>query len=957
MRNFRNALGLAEHESPFPWQEELLARFIDEIGKRSSLDIPTGLGKTSVIAAWLVARSQGAALPRRLVYIVDRRAVVDQATREAEKLRSWVDSSPNVKSQLGLASDQSLPISTLRGQYVDNREWLEDPSAPAIIVGTVDMIGSRLLFEGYGVSRKMRPYHAGLLGADTLFVLDEAHLVPPFEMMLQTLVMNDTGFGPDHDLARLIPDFKLLSLSATGRSAEGEVWRLTEADLRHPVAKKRLEATKRLSFCESDGSKSLSELLAEEAWSLADREAKAVRVIVFSNSRDVAKKAKEAIEQLTGDTKQGINSMTIETELFVGARRVREREQAAEWLDAHGFLAGSEKAPQHPTFLFATSAGEVGVDLDADHMVCDLVEWERMVQRLGRVNRRGDGDAIVRVIVEWPSPDGPTQKAIAKLEAKRTKAEQAKVALFRTYRHRVETLRQAVVTLPQHGDWYDASPGAIRDPIATMLAPISDPGLKRMMFIGTGMAPDPRPLIAAATSPTPLRPALTRPIVEAWSMTSLEKHTGRPAVAPWLRGWVDDDPQTTVIWRRYLPVCENSSAAAKKQFADAAEFFEQAPPHLSETLETESRRVFDWLTKRAKTILKKMDNELPIGDDSDQSPQLQRDSIIGFVLGRALSVERFVSLEELAFEGDKKAVDRRKDELQRSLNNNTLVIDARFGGLSENGLLDDATKFKHSSTGDDEDWGLTGFRVRLSEDGSRSDDRIWRTCFRFVSRLSELGEPLSWLLVEKRRVSTTSEDARAITKTNQALSTHQEWAEREAKRLAKVLNLSPEYEQMLKVAARSHDEGKQSLRWQNTFSAPAEGRPFAKTRGPVKPRLLDGYRHEFGSLPYLERDPEFLSLSPDLQDLALHLVSAHHGFARPVIRTTGCEDAPPSALEHRAREVALRFARLQRRWGPWGLAWWESLLRAADQRASRLLDESPTNQETNDNQEGGHVDG
>ena len=69
---------------PFPWQEELLARFNAGIGKRMSLDIPTGLGKTSVIAAWLVARSQGAPLPRRLVDVVDRRAVVDQATREAE---------------------------------------------------------------------------------------------------------------------------------------------------------------------------------------------------------------------------------------------------------------------------------------------------------------------------------------------------------------------------------------------------------------------------------------------------------------------------------------------------------------------------------------------------------------------------------------------------------------------------------------------------------------------------------------------------------------------------------------------------------------------------------------------------------------------------------------------------------------------------------------------------------
>lgn len=57
---------------------------------------------------------------------------------------------PDLKTALGLG-DRSLPISTLRGQFVDNRDWLADPAAPAIVVGTVDMIGSRLLFMGYGV--------------------------------------------------------------------------------------------------------------------------------------------------------------------------------------------------------------------------------------------------------------------------------------------------------------------------------------------------------------------------------------------------------------------------------------------------------------------------------------------------------------------------------------------------------------------------------------------------------------------------------------------------------------------------------------------------------------------------------------------------------------------------------------------------------------------------------------
>lgn len=131
-----------------------------------------------MIAIWLIARAFAAKLPRRLVYVVDRRAVVDQATEEATRLREFVEANLSMKAGLSLGS-KMLPVSTLRGQLVDNREWLEEPSLPAIIVGTVDMIGSRLLFEGYRVSRKMRPYHAGLLGADTLVVLDEAHLVPP----------------------------------------------------------------------------------------------------------------------------------------------------------------------------------------------------------------------------------------------------------------------------------------------------------------------------------------------------------------------------------------------------------------------------------------------------------------------------------------------------------------------------------------------------------------------------------------------------------------------------------------------------------------------------------------------------------------------------------------------------------------------------------------------------------
>src|SRR5271156_2682753 len=75
---------------PFRWQRRLFERLV-EGHVPAALDLPTGLGKTSVIALWLVARAYGAKLPRRLVYVVDRRAVVDQATDEAEKLRNALE--------------------------------------------------------------------------------------------------------------------------------------------------------------------------------------------------------------------------------------------------------------------------------------------------------------------------------------------------------------------------------------------------------------------------------------------------------------------------------------------------------------------------------------------------------------------------------------------------------------------------------------------------------------------------------------------------------------------------------------------------------------------------------------------------------------------------------------------------------------------------------------------------
>lgn len=947
MSDLKKALGLRPAETPFPWQEDLLKRLLAGIGSRMSLDIPTGLGKTSVMAAWLVAKMGKASLPRRLVYVVDRRAVVDQATREAERLREWVKTRADVKEKLGLAGDQHLPISTLRGQFADNRQWLSDPSAPAIIVGTVDMVGSRLLFEGYGVSRKMRPYHAGFLGADTLFVLDEAHLVPPFERLLQRVTAERTELRGAAESEELVPRSVLLSLSATGRHGDGDALTISDKDLQHEVAVQRLRATKRLQLIAPENEDAdLVERLADKAWELSSNGETVQRILVFCNSRATALKVNQEVEKLAGDKNKDISKQRVARQLFVGARRVRERQQVADWLETHGFLAGTEAVTDKPAFVFATSAGEVGVDLDADHMVGDSLDsksgmgvaFERMVQRFGRVNRRGNGSAEIHILLERDTPNqkeaADLEKALAKPERQRGAKDHDLVTRF----HKAPKYRAALETLPQidGGPARDASPEAFRQ---LKIRAAKDERLAAVL--------------ASATTPPPLRPELTRPILDSWSMTSLEKHSARPFVAPWLRGWVKDEPQTTVVWRKHLPT-ESQQCSDKL----IEEFFEAAPIHLTEKLETSSSDVLSWVQKRATAIVKLREKPNKNTSTEDLEALPQDSDVVAIVLDRKGDVAGRLTVKELLFSGGKEGK-KAKDDFARQLFNGTLIVDARIGGLSE-GLLDVTTPATEAAEAADGvpigEWipsagpdqtetdPIPPFRVldqtadQLKEeaDETASDSR-WKTVFRMPIQKGNEDEASRFLTIQKFRQTVTSEESRSTTG-ERSLGDHLLDTELEADRLASQLGLPPELQLVLKIAARNHDHGKNCDRWQNAFTAPEEGRPYAKTAGPFRPSLLDGYRHEFGSLPFVEKDPEFPGLRDDLKDLTLHLVAAHHGFARPVIRTDGCEDAPPSAVGDRARDVALRFARLQKQWGPWGLAWLESILRAADQRASAQTD-------------------
>jgi CRISPR-associated endonuclease/helicase Cas3 len=366
--------------TPYHWQKQLYEDFVDG-NPPGALSLPTGSGKTSLMVVWLLALATAkSTVPRRLVWVVNRRVVVDQATGQAGQLRDSLKSLPALLaplSQLGARRhDEVLAISTLRGELADNGEWSDDASRPAIIIGTVDMVGSRLLFSGYGDSRRMRPRHAGLLGHDALIVNDEAHLTPAFAELLvqvqQTIHQRS-----------LIRPFWTMRLSATQRHSN-------PSDLSADLA----ESSHFLRLWSA--SKQMQIVAAQKADQEIVRiatESPAPRTVVFVRSPETAKTLAERIAKITGSTRVLVLS---------GEMRGFERDRLALRLQDLGFLHAT--SPEEPSWLVSTSAGEVGINLSCERMITELDTAERLLQRFGRLNRFAEASGVAWVVF----PDGKT---------------------------------------------------------------------------------------------------------------------------------------------------------------------------------------------------------------------------------------------------------------------------------------------------------------------------------------------------------------------------------------------------------------------------------------------------------------------------------------------------------------------------------------------------------------------
>jgi CRISPR-associated endonuclease/helicase Cas3 len=882
---------------PFPWQQALFAKF-QQKQFPDTCDIPTGLGKTSIMAIWLLTLAHHARIgalagfPRRLVYVVNRRTVVDQATREAEQMREalaskleLLDIADAVRGLSARPAAAALAISTLRGQFADNAEWRDDPARPSVVVGTVDMIGSRLLFSGYGRGFKSRPLHAGFLGQDTLLVHDEAHLEPAFQQLIDAI-------EDEQRRCRDFGKFRVMALTATARSGDDR-FQLSDADLRHDVVRQRIHAKKGIKFCPVGDEKKTADGVFLHALRHKDGNQ---AILIFLRKldhvekvKDELSKANQATQMLTG-TMRGLERDTLATTDPIFAR----------------FMPKPAVTPKSGTvYLVCTSAGEVGVNISADHLVCDLTPFDSMTQRFGRVNRFGEGDAHIDVVhVAGNRATTAQPSAAASEDASGTDSHSPNDATGdeqpnRNAKAPSEFDQACARTLPllrrlpeREDQRHNASPYELGE------LPLSD----RL----------------AAFTPSPVILPATDVLFDAWALTSVrEKLPGCPMVTDWLHGVAEwEPPETHVAWREEV---ENVTGELLTKYKPV-DLLEDYPLKPHELLRDHTWRVFDHLEKLAARS-----PELPVWlVDSD-------------------GTVRTFSLQAL--------VERNKQKRPVvSLDECTVLLPPAVGGLqggmlSGAAIIDESLPYDVADRWMDQDAQPGRGRVWDGEDAPRGM-RLVRTIDVRADTDGEDGEEQAtgrryWRWYARPR--SADDDGSRSARHAQDLEPHLRSAEAFASAIVTKLELSEGEATAVVSAARWHDLGKDRAIWQRSIGNRDPGRVLAKSGPEMRPIELTTYRHEFGSLIDVETLPSFRDLDSDTRDLVLHLIAAHHGRARPHFPEREAFD--PENSDERAgaiaREVPRRFGRLQRKYGRWGLAYLESLVRAADALASQSI---PSNQ-------------
>lgn len=363
-RKFCDITGYA----PLPYQERLHA----EPAKWTLLRVPTGLGKTdAALVDWLVRRPTS-----RLVWCLPSRSLTKQVAQIARR-----------------RAPEGVKVLELMGGSEDLEQRL-GPDEPAILVGTQDILISRALNRGYARSPFQWPCDFGLLNNDTQWVFDEIQLLGDALASSAQLAAFREKFGT-------FGDVPCVWMSATAdarwldtvdfRGFEIGIVELDADDFANSIVKERWNAPKELAPAPPE-----CRLPRGCAAFAAEQHREGQLTLVIANTIARAREIWSALRDLK-----------TEPVLLHSRYRPKDREEHFRAVMA----AGSG-------IVVSTQVIEAGVDLDAALMVTDVAPWASLVQRFGRVNRKGQKDGAQVFWVDRPLTSKRKNRADGELKPK-----------------------------------------------------------------------------------------------------------------------------------------------------------------------------------------------------------------------------------------------------------------------------------------------------------------------------------------------------------------------------------------------------------------------------------------------------------------------------------------------------------------------------------------------------------
>ncbi|MFF2620052.1 type I-U CRISPR-associated helicase/endonuclease Cas3 [Kitasatospora sp. NPDC058046] len=964
---------------PFPWQLRYLKAAAG--GRWPDLAIPTGLGKTSLVDIWLFLLARQADLgaqrrvPLRLVTVVDRRLVVDQTFEHARQLVRALEEAEAGSDLAGAAAalrrlahgPTPLVTARMRGGQQWASRWLTNPAQPAVAVSTIDQAGSRLLLRSYQDSPRWAPIEAGLIGIDALWAIDEAHLA-------QALLATATDCAAEQTTATdsVLADRALTALAMTATIGTGadarDALSVVDDDRADPVAGPRLNARRTVSLLDASGwsrdSADAFARAAEQCLELVLPHLELPAVAVVANTISHARAAHRRLA-----TRKDIDVL-----LLIGRCRSAERDLLRTGTLAE-LLAGIAPARPRPLVVIATQTIEVGLDISTGALISENADLTALVQRLGRLDRYGTLTSAPCTVIRASTGTEPRMIPVYGQAAHYTWQWLTTLTPVRTHPGQ-QLPHDAVVINPT------TLPELLADTDTTTLR-CGGPHIprlhRRLIDTFTHTAPQPQPpeapgpfLHGLTTAPPDVdvlwRADLTAPDTAHWT-DRLRQNPPHPA----------ETVTVPVTALRRLLTAQSPGDTSDLEGADSTETPPPGTHRLADlVLQREADGTWQPVTDPARirpgatVVLPSAFGGhdaygwtghpgQPVPDLADHPPATTATTPLRadpHVLASTSGIDTALFATPITA-----AVTALQDNDSQPPPSPTRIVhtllDTLADLLPDTAPTDQAQRFapllRHRLHA------LRQVPAWSSTDTTRGRDR------RHGLFLIEDGPGPRLLLIPPNTglaaaIDDEESDASSLTRPV-ALTTHHHQVGRRSRDYANALNLPEPLVRATELAGQGHDWGKLHRRFQgmlcqgDTLYAESLNAPLAKSGTDPADRAgrraaarLAGWdprlRHEALSAAVMKT---WLATDPPAargcdHELVTHLVAAHHGHARPLLPET--PDPNPVAItcrmpDHRTVTVSSTaigtdwshpdaFQALTRRYGPWGLALLETVVRLAD---------------------------